>query len=522
MARDNFSKSVIEKLRKRVAGRCSNPDCRVPTIGPSDDSDGSISIGVAAHITAASPGGPRYCASLTEKARKSMDNGIWLCSNCSITIDRDIDRHPVELLKKWKVDAEDYAKQELGKRLPHKNDAIDTLTAAFTAQSNRFIPAAISSIHQASSNALEALDPRFAVKTAYDNGATQFGIFPKQNVSLAMRVKKEYAQEYADKFMQLVDHGAEFTINGGAFNIEGSRLFEELTSNSSCSTMTLSPRKVQATQKLWLMNKETTAIENFDDINGTISIGQQSFSYSGTACRDMFIFSYKKPINNENSGARVNITINFEKWSGEDVRALKFFKKLYFFFEKLSEGWKLITALEIDGVEYLRSKEVDFDNSSFPKEILGTLDVINMARTIADELKINITFSPTYSFTADEAAALFEAVEIARKHYVFSKNDLNENITCTLIVEKQSPGFELLSKQGGPMDFEMRQTEGGELQIFGQRIKLPNRIIHIRSATPRILSTSPVEDLSDGDPVSIEWIPSDNFECSVEFIRSAS
>lgn len=37
MARDNFPKKVIEKLRARVAHRCSNPSCRVPTSGPSSD-----------------------------------------------------------------------------------------------------------------------------------------------------------------------------------------------------------------------------------------------------------------------------------------------------------------------------------------------------------------------------------------------------------------------------------------------------------------------------------------------------
>ena len=54
--RDEFSVKTKEKLAKRVAYRCSNPQCRKPTIGPKDESDGTISIGEAAHIRAASPG----------------------------------------------------------------------------------------------------------------------------------------------------------------------------------------------------------------------------------------------------------------------------------------------------------------------------------------------------------------------------------------------------------------------------------------------------------------------------------
>src|SRR4051812_16178668 len=40
--------------------RCSNPACRKPTSGPLEDPAKAINIGVAAHITAAAPDGPRY------------------------------------------------------------------------------------------------------------------------------------------------------------------------------------------------------------------------------------------------------------------------------------------------------------------------------------------------------------------------------------------------------------------------------------------------------------------------------
>ena len=49
--RDDFPQRIITKLRGRVAHRCSNPDCRVPTSGPHhEDPEKSISVGEAAHI----------------------------------------------------------------------------------------------------------------------------------------------------------------------------------------------------------------------------------------------------------------------------------------------------------------------------------------------------------------------------------------------------------------------------------------------------------------------------------------
>ena len=58
--RDDFKNSIKDKLAKRVGYRCSNSDCRKPTSGPQTEPSGVVNVGVAAHITAASSGGPRF------------------------------------------------------------------------------------------------------------------------------------------------------------------------------------------------------------------------------------------------------------------------------------------------------------------------------------------------------------------------------------------------------------------------------------------------------------------------------
>ena len=52
--RDDFTQQTKDKLCERVGGKCSNPNCRKETKGPHSDPRKSVSIGVAAHITAAS------------------------------------------------------------------------------------------------------------------------------------------------------------------------------------------------------------------------------------------------------------------------------------------------------------------------------------------------------------------------------------------------------------------------------------------------------------------------------------
>lgn len=113
--RDDFSEDVKRTLAARVNYLCSNPDCQAPTSGPQDDPAKAVNLGVAAHITAASEGGPRFNSSLSSEDRRHADNGIWLCQNCAKLIDSDVSRFSEPLLRAWKIVAEDRARDSLGK-----------------------------------------------------------------------------------------------------------------------------------------------------------------------------------------------------------------------------------------------------------------------------------------------------------------------------------------------------------------------------------------------------------------------
>jgi hypothetical protein len=101
--RDDFKQSIRKSLAHRVSLLCSNPDCRAHTTGPQTDETKVIDVGVAAHITAASPGGPRFDPALSDKQRSGIVNGIWLCQNCAKLIDSDVIRFSATVLQKWKA-----------------------------------------------------------------------------------------------------------------------------------------------------------------------------------------------------------------------------------------------------------------------------------------------------------------------------------------------------------------------------------------------------------------------------------
>ncbi|TQK04745.1 hypothetical protein FBX97_3707 [Herbaspirillum sp. SJZ107] len=104
--RDDFNQQTKDMLSKRAGAKCSNPGCRQPTSGPSSDDSKAVSIGVAAHIHAASEGGPRYEKFMSPEQRAHISNGIWLCQSCSKLIDVDPARYTVGVLKNWKKQAE--------------------------------------------------------------------------------------------------------------------------------------------------------------------------------------------------------------------------------------------------------------------------------------------------------------------------------------------------------------------------------------------------------------------------------
>jgi hypothetical protein len=111
LARDDFSRPVIDRLAKRAGMKCSCPDCRLPTSGP-DGGDGVTNVGVAAHISAASQGGARYDDTLTPEVRSSITNGIWLCQTHAKLVDDDEITYTSAVFHEWKETAEHMAALE--------------------------------------------------------------------------------------------------------------------------------------------------------------------------------------------------------------------------------------------------------------------------------------------------------------------------------------------------------------------------------------------------------------------------
>lgn len=124
--RDDFSAKTKGYLALRANHSCSI--CSVSTSGPSDESpEKAVNIGVASHICAASPGGPRYDPNMTPEERVNITNAIWLCQTHGAAIDRDVLRYSRDELHRIKDVHERGARTKIG--LPSAQSCADDLIA---------------------------------------------------------------------------------------------------------------------------------------------------------------------------------------------------------------------------------------------------------------------------------------------------------------------------------------------------------------------------------------------------------
>src|SRR5659263_236261 len=92
--RDRVPPAQEKVVVARSGNACAYPKCGLLlTIEAEADDDRPKATGKVAHIAAASPGGPRYDATMTETQRGSADNLIYLCGPHHDAVDAQLSKH---------------------------------------------------------------------------------------------------------------------------------------------------------------------------------------------------------------------------------------------------------------------------------------------------------------------------------------------------------------------------------------------------------------------------------------------
>ncbi len=512
MARDNFSNPIIRILRDRVAHRCSNPDCRVPTSAPKG-TNGVNNTGIAAHITAASPGGARYDQSMSSKERKSIGNAIWLCSIRATKIDRDENRYPVSVLKDWRYQAEEAALMEQGKKLPDHKDAIDAVTVALTGLPKSFISTSISNAHTASNNVLQNLDPRFSVKSSYVDGIPLFDIHARESVSISMRIGKEISDEYVKKHTGLVEHGEDIEINSEHIRFDGSKLFEEVLSEKN-GKITISSKKISGILKIWLVQKDTGLVYTLDDMKGDLSCGTKTFTFKGHSCGGLFNFLCKVPLDSSIRKGDISMSLSTRLWDKINVCKLPYFEKIQSLFSKISDGWELFTSLEIRGENVFSGSGLNLSDVDYFQNIGTLLSYISKCRILSKGIGCEILYVDGVYFSADEHKDLSDAVDILEGKRFFDKENCGV-ITSDIIAEDSGENIKYIAIKSNIGAMRMTQSYGEVSTVFGAEITLPPLSICLESVIPRIISD--ISAITAGDVVEVEWLKQEGFNGKMRY-----
>jgi len=509
--RDDFSPQVKRTLEKRVSSRCSNPDCRVPTSGPTAEATKSNNIGKAAHIEAASSGGPRYNPEMTFSQRSAIYNGIWLCANCADKIDRDPTRYSVPLLLRWKQDAEQTAEIELGKPLPSSRELALFKTKALGENiGGASVADLVTSIHKIATREIENLDPRFIAEVSHNQNVTKITLNARETVNCRLCIPLDTAEEFANKLDNLQRHGHPLELESEGIKLEGTPIFNNVEGE---------PKKIRleshchykAVQRIhWTDPGSGKAM--VADIMGTITGGTESFTFSGELFNGIYQMSYQVPLHS--SGLLtldMKGKISLSPWVGKAVRQLPYFDKYRSLCCAVASEQAVQSCLEVDGQELTSVGDLKLMSKTEAVSFLGVLNYVSMVRDLLTVLGKDLPLQ-LVTVSAEDTAAVEEAW-LWICHINGRRGDEwgPGHIHLVPLTEENLRDLKDFIQSGTPSPMQVEQELAQPLNLLGHLVSVgPLRIV-LSSAI--LKSEHDVANIKIGESVKIAFTPTN--DCAV-------
>lgn len=412
--RDDFNPATIRKIKEMAGDVCSMPSCRVITGGAQLLRDNTFSIGVAAHICAASPGGPRYDSLMSKEERKSYRNGIWLCQTHSRMIDVDPVRFPVDLLMCWKEDAEKWSMSNVGQKLITKLDHDKAIRIAVGRSITEYlgdgdsIKAPVHDIILGYEDGLNELDPRFLVKVArHSNGVLEHQIFAKPGEQGRFKLnfkKTSTSGDVENSIRRMIERGEKVSFDRDDFEFSESKLFEEISTGKSGRLYIGSEGKeVELVVYLRLEDGEEEEFANFKSnlVSGTKYGEVTGQAFSG-------LLSVKFSFSMVGEPPKLNINFNSNVWIGQDISRLGYFSNIKKIVKHLRRGGAVGFAVEIvrDRQAYRIGLGALEGTTTFVDTMIWYVDILNAARRVSGSI-----FQPvivkSFNISIEDEDALF-------------------------------------------------------------------------------------------------------------------
>ncbi|MEI7296252.1 hypothetical protein WCQ02_29265 [Paraburkholderia tropica] len=310
--RDDFSPKVKQVLAERVNFHCAV--CDAPTLGPkTGTNDKRFSVGKAAHIKAAAPGGPRYDAGQTAAERSAIENGIWACATCADLIDRDPDAYDVDSLLRIKADAEWQASTRAGRPPGSDLPALRAPTA---------INRAIAVFCRQEAARQERLDPRFKVSVRMAESGPSYEFSAREPVDAKLVICSQGRRRETDALRDFMHYGGDLVLEGLEIRMEGSPIFPSGGVATKRLEVTSHPRSIIMTVAL----DAGASMPLYVEFPGQATHGSRGFRFTGSTLGSMLTLSMTGDFSVRSPDFKLNIDL--KSWERKPVRQLPHFAKL--------------------------------------------------------------------------------------------------------------------------------------------------------------------------------------------------
>lgn len=520
MARDkdnDFTESIRRKLRDRVANLCSNPECRKNTVAANLETiDNKTVIGEAAHICAASSGGPRFNDEMIAKDIKSFKNGIWLCSICHNIIDREPKTYPVEMLIGWKVSAEEYTSKNLGTKYKTDKDIKESQQSLLSIMPLSSINNALSNVHGSVVQTLGVLDDRLKLSTKFDNEATVYNVEPKDDSYVPTISIKDFSNETnIRKYKDLILHGLDCEIDGDIDFSSDSNLINKLLNDTGIDFKKSSIKRINKVDAyLKIPYQDLDINKTVIKINGYLTHGLKTVSFIGGLENYFNIKFVVMAISDElidDTVQNVNMSFCFDDWNGKNIRSLEKLEDLHTLINEICDNENASIGLFTSETHtFLAKAKINntSDNDDI-KQIKWLLDYIYKSYKICDYLNYEVFICLDSVILEKDYEQILEVYDTLFENKVHLKKDIKSNPTLQLSGVSVDEVKMLVDNPSLELEYTSHDEE--YLRVFKNTFKLPNRKMRFSNFSAE------ANRIAHTDSFIIELIPNDNSETRIEF-----
>ncbi|WP_433885408.1 hypothetical protein [Pseudomonas vranovensis] len=478
--RDDFVGSTPQKIRDSAGNVCSYPGCHVHTHGAKSNGGGTVSVGVACHIKAAAPGGPRYDEKQTSEQRRHFDNGIWMCQTHSRLIDADDSAFSVETLLQWKRDAEARSNSLLNQKsftekevkVAAEQGSVDLLHR-FVNRASDPLETPVAEIVKGYESNLENLDSRFTVEVNKSgNHYTHVIQVAQDKVSIDLVLQNlDKLDDFWAAQRAFVEDGRELRIPGKHFELKGSKLFDAIqhkANGGGQGVLTIGGVKKPIAANLYIRTDggSEVFIESFTCYytSGTVRTVFEGSALEG-------FIAIKAHCSHEGQDHQFDLTFNLQPWKGKNILELPRFARLLKAAQLMDKG-RLVFELEVG------SNAAAFDSRSsmiadeFHAQLQWVILYLDVARKIAEQCGKPVLLN--------ELDFDYELYKELKKYVKLLAGPIHTQqapgFVCSGVLDEREPGaMERAQSKGCSSEIKLAQENSLVFGLFGTVIRAPRR-----------------------------------------------